>query len=141
MIFERGNFGYFIAFILVGGILGSNPPAHSPRMPSPLLYSSEPTLPERSASIWRSYSSGANLNLASIVGIVLGIVLFRRYDFLRLAEPFISAAPAAISRKGFKSPLAAVKQFFIDVTAIVRDYHGIGTWSERSHLIILYHFQ
>ena len=77
MIFERGNFGYFIAFILVGGILGSalgTLAAHA----VPALSFVKTSLTGAVGFNLEIIQFGLNLNLASIVGIVLGIVLFKK---------------------------------------------------------------
>jgi hypothetical protein len=77
MIFERGNFGYFIAFILIGGILGSalgTLAAHA----VPALSFIKTSLTGAVGFNLEIIQFGLNLNLSSIVGIVLGIVLFKK---------------------------------------------------------------
>ena len=77
MIFERGNFGYFIAFILIGGILGSalgTLAAHA----VPALSFVKTSLTGAVGFNLEIIQFGLNLNLSSIVGIVLGIVLFKK---------------------------------------------------------------
>lgn len=77
MIFERGNFGYFIAFILIGGILGSalgTLAAHA----LPALSFVKTGLTGPIGFNLEIIKFELNLNLASIAGIVLGIVLFRK---------------------------------------------------------------
>ena len=77
MIFDRGNFGFFIAFILIGGILGSalgTFAAHA----LPALSFLKTSLTGSVGFNLEIIQFGLNLNLASIVGIVLGIVLFKK---------------------------------------------------------------
>jgi len=77
MTFERENIGYFIAFMLIGGILGS--------ALGTLIAKLAPA-----ASIVKADLTGAigvnleivsfsiKLNIAAIVGIVAGIAIFRK---------------------------------------------------------------
>lgn len=77
MIFERSNFGYFIAFILIGGILGSalgTLVAHA----LPVLSFVKTGLTGPIGFSLEIIKFELNLNLASIAGIVLGFILFRK---------------------------------------------------------------
>ena len=77
MIFDRGNFGYFIAFIIVGGILGSalgTFAAHA----LPSLSFLKTSLTGAVGFNLEIIQFGLNLNLASIAGIVLGIFVFKK---------------------------------------------------------------
>jgi hypothetical protein len=77
MIFDRANFGYFTAFIIVGGILGSalgTFAAHA----MPALSFLKTSLTGAVGFNLEIIQFSLNLNLASIVGIVLGIFVFKK---------------------------------------------------------------
>ena len=77
MLFDRGNFGYFIAFILVGGILDSalgTLAAHA----LPALAFLKTNLTGAVGFNLEIIQFSVSLNLASIAGIVLGFVLFKK---------------------------------------------------------------
>ncbi len=77
MVFERSNTGYFIAFIILGAILGS--------AMGNLIVKFIPALKEITTSLTGSIgfnleiiTFSIKLNFASIVGLILGILIFRK---------------------------------------------------------------
>lgn len=77
MEFSRSNTGYFIAFMLLGGVLGSALGTLVVKFfPAAGFITSNLTGPVGFNLEIISFS--LRLNLASIIGIVAGIVLFRR---------------------------------------------------------------
>jgi len=77
MVFERSNTGYFIAFIILGAVLGS--------AMGNLIVKFIPALREITTSLTgpigfnlEIITFSIKLNFASIVGLILGIVIFRK---------------------------------------------------------------
>ena len=77
MTFERKNIGYFIAFLLIGGILGS--------AVGTLLADIFPALSIIKKSLTgpigfnlEIISFHVNLNISAIVGLIIGIIIFHR---------------------------------------------------------------
>ncbi|PKL16723.1 MAG: hypothetical protein CVV49_14860 [Spirochaetae bacterium HGW-Spirochaetae-5] len=77
MIFERANTGYFIAFVLLGAVLGS--------ALGNLIVKFIPALKEITTSLTgpigfnlEIITFSIKLNFASIVGLILGIFIFRK---------------------------------------------------------------
>jgi hypothetical protein len=77
MTFERGNIGFFLAFLVLGGILGSALGA--------LIVKVFPSLSVIKLGLTSSLSFnleiisfGIRLDLSSIVGLVIGIFVFKK---------------------------------------------------------------
>jgi len=77
MVFERTNTGYFIAFIILGAVLGS--------ALGNLIVKFIPALKEITTSLTgpigfnlEIITFSIRLNFASIVGLILGIFIFRK---------------------------------------------------------------
>ncbi len=77
MVFERVNTGYFIAFVLLGAVLGS--------ALGNLIVKFIPALKEITTSLTgpigfnlEIITFSIKLNFASIVGLILGIFIFRK---------------------------------------------------------------
>ncbi len=77
MVFERANTGYFIAFIILGAVLGS--------ALGNLIVKFIPALKEITTSLTgpigfnlEIITFSIKLNFASIVGLILGIFIFRK---------------------------------------------------------------
>lgn len=77
MVFERSNTGYFIAFVLLGAVLGS--------ALGNLIVKFIPALKEITTSLTgpigfnlEIITFSIKLNFASIVGLILGIFVFRK---------------------------------------------------------------
>jgi hypothetical protein len=77
MVFERANTGYFIAFVLLGAVLGS--------ALGNLIVKFIPALKEITTSLTgpigfnlEIITFSIKLNFASIVGLILGIFIFRK---------------------------------------------------------------
>jgi hypothetical protein len=77
MVFERTNTGYFIAFIILGAVLGS--------ALGNLIVKFIPALKEITTSLTgpigfnlEIITFSIKLNFASIVGLILGIIVFRK---------------------------------------------------------------
>ncbi len=77
MIFDRSNTGYFIAFVILGAVLGS--------ALGNLIVKFVPALKEITTSLTgpigfnlEIITFSIKLNFASIAGLVLGIFIFRR---------------------------------------------------------------
>jgi hypothetical protein len=77
MTFERGNFGYFIAFILIGAILGSSVGTLLARI-FPALSVIKDSLTGPLGFNLEIVSFSLKLNLSAIVGLIFGLVLFRK---------------------------------------------------------------
>lgn len=77
MDFERGNIGYFIAFMIIGGILGSAFGTLIAKIfPSLSIVKANLTAPLGFSLEIISFS--IRLNIAAILGIVVGIIVFKR---------------------------------------------------------------
>jgi len=77
MTFERGHLGFFLAFILIGGILGS--------AIGTLITKTFPAVSVLTKSLTGAIglnleiiSFSLSLNLAAIIGMVFGFFLFRK---------------------------------------------------------------
>ena len=77
MVFERTNTGYFIAFIILGAVLGS--------ALGNLIVKFIPALKEITTSLTgpigfnlEIITFSIRLNFASIAGLILGILIFRK---------------------------------------------------------------
>lgn len=77
MVFERSNTGYFVAFIVLGAVLGS--------ALGNLIVKFVPALKEITTSLTgpigfnlEIITFSLKLNFASIAGLILGIVIFRK---------------------------------------------------------------
>ncbi len=77
MTFEKGNIGYFLAFLLLGGILGSALGTLIAKI-FPSLSIIKTSLTGPLSFNLEIISFGIKLNLASILGIVAGIFVFRK---------------------------------------------------------------
>ncbi len=77
MTFERGNIGYFIAFILIGAILGSSIGTLLAKI-FPALSILKENLTGPVGINFEIINFNIRLNLSAIVGMVIGIVLFRK---------------------------------------------------------------
>jgi hypothetical protein len=77
MTFERGNFGYFIAFILIGAILGSSVGTLLARI-FPALSVIKDSLTGPLGFNLEIVSFSLKLNLSAIIGLIFGLVLFRK---------------------------------------------------------------
>ncbi len=75
MTFERGNLGYFIAFILIGAILGSSVGTLLARI-FPALSLIKESLTGPVGFNLEIVSFSIKLNLSAIIGLVLGFILF-----------------------------------------------------------------
>jgi hypothetical protein len=77
MIFERGNIGYFMAFMVIGGILGSALGTLIAKIfPSLSVIKANLTGPLGFTLDIISFS--IRLNLSAIFGIIAGIIIFKR---------------------------------------------------------------
>jgi hypothetical protein len=77
MTFSRGNLGFFLVFLLIGGVLGA--------ALGTLLAKLVPSIAIINASLTgpislnlEILSLGVKLNLSSIVGMVIGFLIFRK---------------------------------------------------------------
>jgi len=77
MIFERGNIGYFIAFIVLGAVLGSALGSIIVKMfPGAAIIKENFTDAVRFSVEIITFS--LKLNIASILGIIAGIFIFKK---------------------------------------------------------------
>ena len=77
MTFERGNFGFFLAFIIIGGILGSALGTLASKA-LPVLAFLKQSLTGAIGFNLEILSFSLSLNLAAIIGIALGFILYRK---------------------------------------------------------------
>jgi hypothetical protein len=77
MTFEKGNTGYFLLFILIGGILGSAIGSLFAKL-IPSLAVIRDSLTGPVGFNLEIISFSIKLNLASIIGIIVGVVLFKK---------------------------------------------------------------
>lgn len=77
MLFERGNIGFFIAFVIIGGILGSAIGSLIVKS-FPVMEIIKKNLTEPISVSLEIISLNIRLNLAAIVGIIAGIFIFRK---------------------------------------------------------------
>ncbi|HDP80679.1 MAG TPA: hypothetical protein ENN21_07540 [Spirochaetes bacterium] len=77
MTFTRGNLGFFIAFLLLGGVLGSALGTLLVKLfPSLAIIHTNLTGPV--SFNLEIISFGLRLNLSAIVGMVAGLLIFRK---------------------------------------------------------------
>lgn len=77
MTFDRGNTGFFIAFIVVGGILGSALGILAAKI-VPALSILRENLTAPIGFNLEVLSFSLKLNIGSVAGMIAGIVLFRK---------------------------------------------------------------
>jgi predicted membrane chloride channel (bestrophin family) len=77
MMFQKGNMAFFIAFILIGALLGSALGSLLVNMVPSLAFLTK-NLTKPVGFTFDVITFGLNINLFSIIGIILGIVLFRK---------------------------------------------------------------
>ena len=77
MTFERGNTGYFLAFIIIGGILGSALGTLAVRL-LPSLSVLTQNLTSAIGFNIEILSISLRVNIAAIVGIGIGFFLFKK---------------------------------------------------------------
>ncbi len=75
MTFERGNWGYFLTFVVIGGILGSAMGTLLVRL-LPSLSIITQNLTSAVGFNFEIVSFALRLNVSAIVGMAVGIVLF-----------------------------------------------------------------
>ena len=77
MTFERGNIGYFVAFILIGAILGSSLGTLIAKL-FPALSILKENLTGPIGINFEIISFNIKINLSAIVGLIAGIIIFRK---------------------------------------------------------------
>lgn len=77
MTFAKGNLGFFLAFILIGGILGSALGSLASKFIPPFASINANLTGPLSLNL-EIISFGVRLNLSSIVGIIAGFLIFRK---------------------------------------------------------------
>ena len=77
MTFAKGNLGFFLAFLLIGGILGSALGVLAARL-FPALQVINASLTGPISLNLEIVSFGVKLNLSAIAGMIAGAFLFRR---------------------------------------------------------------
>jgi hypothetical protein len=77
MTFDRGNMGFFIAFVVVGGILGSALGILAAKI-VPALSILRENLTAPVGFNLEVLSFSLKLNIGSVAGMIAGIVLFRK---------------------------------------------------------------
>ena len=79
MVFERSNIGYLIIFIILGAVLGSAIGNLIVKIiPVPSLQIITANLTEPIGFNLEIITFSIRLNFASIIGLILGIVVFRK---------------------------------------------------------------
>ncbi|MCL1864307.1 MAG: hypothetical protein FWF73_00660 [Spirochaetes bacterium] len=79
MVFARSNIGYFITFIILGAVLGSALGNLIVKIfPYPELKVITANLTEPIGFNLEIITFSLRLNFASIIGLILGIVIFRK---------------------------------------------------------------
>jgi len=79
MVFERSNIGYLIAFIILGAVLGSAIGNLIVKVfAAPSLKIITESLTEPIGFNLEIITFSIRLNFASIIGLILGIVIFRK---------------------------------------------------------------
>ncbi|MCL2156256.1 MAG: hypothetical protein FWH53_11370 [Leptospirales bacterium] len=79
MVFERSNIWYLIAFIILGAVLGSALGNLIVKIfPSPSLEVITTTLTEPIGFSLEIITFSIRLNFASIIGLIIGIFIFRK---------------------------------------------------------------
>jgi hypothetical protein len=77
MTFEKANIGYFLLFILIGGILGSAFGTLLARVVPSLSLIKESLTGAIGFNI-DIISFSVRLNLSAIIGVIIGIILFKK---------------------------------------------------------------
>jgi archaellum component FlaG (FlaF/FlaG flagellin family) len=77
MTFAKGNLGFFLAFLLIGGILGSALGTLVVRL-VPALQAINTGLTGPISLNLEIISFGVRLNLSAIAGMVVGVLIFRK---------------------------------------------------------------
>ncbi len=77
MIFARGNLGFFLIFLLIGGILGSALGTLIVKM-APSIAMINTSLTGPISLNLEIISFGVKLNLSSIAGMIIGFFIFRK---------------------------------------------------------------
>ena len=77
MTFERKNIGFFLAFLMIGGILGSAVGTLISRL-IPAVSIIKTNLTGPIGFNLEIISFYVNINLASIIGFIIGIIIFRK---------------------------------------------------------------
>jgi archaellum component FlaG (FlaF/FlaG flagellin family) len=77
MTFAKGNLGFFLAFLLIGGILGSALGTLVVRL-VPALQVINTGLTGPISLNLEIISFGVRLNLSAIAGMVVGVLIFRK---------------------------------------------------------------
>ncbi len=77
MTFAKGNLGFFLAFLLIGGILGSALGTLVVRL-FPALQVINASLTGPISLNLEIVSFGVKLNLSAIAGMIVGVLIFRR---------------------------------------------------------------
>jgi len=77
MTFAKANLGFFLAFLLIGGILGSALGTLVVRV-FPALQVINASLTGPISLNLEIVSFGVKLNLSAIVGMIVGVLIFRR---------------------------------------------------------------
>ncbi len=77
MTFERGNTGYFLAFLVIGAILGSALGTLLAKL-VPALSIIRMSLTGPVGFNLEIISFSVSLNLSAIIGLVIGFILFRK---------------------------------------------------------------
>ncbi len=77
MIFAKGNLGFFLAFLLIGGVLGSALGTLVVRL-LPALQVINTSLTGPISLNLEIISFGVRLNLSAIAGMIVGVLIFRK---------------------------------------------------------------
>lgn len=77
MTFERKNIGFFISFIVLGGVMGSALGTLIVKL-LPMLSIIKANLTEPIGFTLEIISFSLRLNISSIVGIIVGIFIFKK---------------------------------------------------------------
>ncbi|HSV96289.1 MAG TPA: hypothetical protein VLM75_05060 [Spirochaetota bacterium] len=77
MIFAKGNLGFFLAFLLIGGVLGSALGTLVVRL-FPALQVINTSLTGPISLNLEIISFGVRLNLSAIAGMIVGLLIFRK---------------------------------------------------------------
>ena len=77
MTFERKNIGYFIAFLLIGGILGSAIGTLAADI-FPSISIIKKSLTGPIGFNLEIISFHVNLNISAIIGLIIGIIIFHK---------------------------------------------------------------
>ena len=77
MTFSRGNLGFFITFLLIGGVLGAALGTLVAKLVPALAVVNTNLTGQLSLNL-EIVSLGFRVNLASIFGMVIGVLIFRK---------------------------------------------------------------